>query len=317
MSDAPESAVAPSNGPSAPRTREEAFKARIDSYERLIRLEKPIGTLLLLWPTLTAVWLATWGGPPMHLVLIFGMGTLLMRSAGCAFNDWADRKFDAHVKRTAQRPLAAGEIPPWEALAVAATLAFCAFLLVLGTNTTTILMSLPAVGIAVVYPFTKRFFALPQAFLGLAFSFGIPMAYAAVYGDVPLLGWWLFCLNVLWVIAYDTEYAMVDLDDDRKLGLRTSALFLGRFDVVVVTLCYAVYVGGMASIGHYWNAGPFYYAGLVAALCCALWHFWLIRTRDRDRCFRAFLHNHWFGLAVFAGVATDFAVRADSWPRML
>jgi 4-hydroxybenzoate polyprenyltransferase len=304
--------------PSAPpRTREQWVRSRLDSYERLVRLDKPIGTLLLLWPTLSALWLATFGKPPLSVVLIFAMGTLLMRSAGCAFNDWADRHFDRHVERTAKRPLAAGEIPGWEALAVAAALAFCAFLFVLGTNQAAVLMSLPAIGIAIVYPFTKRFFALPQAFLGLAFSFGIPMAYAAVYGDVPLLGWWLLGLNAFWVMAYDTEYAMVDREDDRKLGLRTSAIFFGRFDVAAVMLCYAVYLGGMAAIGHYWRAGPLYYAGLAVATVCAVWHFWLIRTRERDRCFRAFLHNHWLGLAVFAGIAADFTVRAGAWPQSL
>jgi 4-hydroxybenzoate polyprenyltransferase len=316
VSGSQESDATPADATSAPRTREEALKARLDSYERLIRLDKPIGTLLLLWPTLSALWIASWGGPTVLLLLIFAMGTLLMRSAGCAFNDWADRNFDAHVKRTAQRPLAAGEIPPWEALAVAAVLAFFAFLLVLATNRATILMSLPALGIAIIYPFTKRFFSLPQALLGLAFSFGIPMAYAAVYAEVPLLGWWLFWLNVLWVIAYDTEYAMVDRDDDRRLGLRTSAILFGRLDVAVVSLCYVGYLAGMASVGHYWRAGPLYYSGLAAASGCALWHIWLIRTRDRDRCFRAFLHNHWLGLAVFAGIVADFVVRTGAWPQM-
>ena len=317
MNESGEVDVPPEGGPAAPRTREEALRARLDAYERLIRLDKPIGTLLLLWPTFVAMWIAVFGQPPLQLIVIFGVGTLLMRSAGCAWNDWADRKFDAHVKRTAERPLAAGEIPPWEALAVAAALALCAFLLVLGTNTAAILMSLPALAIAVVYPFTKRFFSLPQAILGLAFSFGIPMAYAAVYGEVPPIGWWLFGFNVMWVIAYDTEYAMVDRDDDVKLGLKTSAIFFGRFDVAAVAFCYAVYLGGMAFIGQYWHAGPIYYAGLAAALGCALWHLWLIRTRERDRCFRAFQLNHWLGLAVFAGVALDFAVRAQAWPRTL
>jgi 4-hydroxybenzoate polyprenyltransferase len=317
VSDPREPDAPPSGGPAAPRTREEALKARLDAYERLIRLDKPIGTLLLLWPTFTALWLAVFGQPPLQLIVIFGVGTLLMRSAGCAFNDWADREFDAHVKRTAERPLATGEVPPREALAVAAALAFLAFLLVLGTNMATILMSLPALVIAVVYPFTKRFFSLPQAILGLAFSFGIPMAYTAVFGDVPALGWWLFWLNVSWVIAYDTEYAMVDRDDDLRLGLKTSAIFFGRFDVAAVALCYAVYLAGMAFIGQYWSAGPLYYAGLAAAFGCALWHLWLIRARERDRCFRAFLHNHWLGFSVFAGVALDFAVRAGAWPRTL
>ena len=301
----------------ASATREQRVRARLDAYERLVRLDKPIGTLLLLWPTMSALWIAVFGRPPLHLIVIFAMGTLLMRSAGCAFNDWADRGFDPFVKRTEKRPLAAGEIPPWEALAVAAALAFLAFLLVLPTNATTIMMSAPAVAIAMIYPFLKRFFVLPQAFLGLAFSFGIPMAYAAVYDAVPPLGWWLLVLNAFWVMAYDTEYAMVDRDDDLRLGLRTSAIAFGRFDVFAVMLCYAIYLGGMTFVGHYWRAGPIYYGGLVVALACALWHFKLIRKRERDGCFRAFLHNHWLGLAVFAGIALDFAVRAKAWPQTL
>ncbi len=301
----------------ASASREQRVRARLDAYERLVRLDKPIGTLLLLWPTMSALWIAVFGRPPLHLIVIFAMGTLLMRSAGCAFNDWADRGFDPFVKRTEKRPLAAGEIPPWEALAVAAALAFLAFLLVLPTNATTIMMSAPAVAIAMIYPFLKRFFVLPQAFLGLVFSFGIPMAYAAVYDAVPPLAWWLLVLNAFWVMAYDTEYAMVDRDDDLRLGLRTSAIAFGRFDVFAVMLCYAIYLGGMAFVGHYWLAGPIYYAGLVVAFACALWHFKLIRKRDRDGCFRAFLHNHWLGLAVFAGIALDFAVRAKAWPQTL
>jgi 4-hydroxybenzoate polyprenyltransferase len=244
------------------------------------------------------------------------MGTLLMCSAGCAMNDWADRRFDPHVKRTAARPLATGEIPGWEALGVAAALAFCAFLLVLTTNRTTILLSLPAVVIAIVYPFTKRFLTLPQAFLGLAFSFGIPMAFAARYDEVPPLGWWLLAVNLFWVVAYDTEYAMVDRDDDIRLGLRTSAIAFGRFDVAAVMACYAAFLAGMAWIGTVQRMGAIYYAGLIAAAGCALFHFRLIRGRDRDRCFRAFLHNHWLGFAVFAGIAVDYAVRLHAWPQL-
>jgi len=237
-----------------------------------------------------------------------------MRSAGCAVNDWADRRFDAHVKRTAERPLPAGELAPWEALAVAAALAFCAFLMVLGINMTTVLLSLPAVVIATVYPFFKRFFALPQAFLGIAFSFGIPMAFAAAQDTVPALGWWMLAFNLFWVIAYDTEYAMVDRDDDVRLGLKTSAIAFGRFDVAAVMACYAVYLAGMVWVGVSRGMGALYYAGLLVALACALWHWKLIRTRTRDGCFRAFLHNHWFGLAVFAGIALDFAARQNAWP---
>jgi 4-hydroxybenzoate polyprenyltransferase len=203
----------PGSGMAAP-TRWQAFVSRIDAYERLIRLDKPIGTLLLLWPTLSALWLATFGSPSWVVVGIFALGTLLMRSAGCAINDYADRDFDAHVERTAHRPLARREIAPWEALAVAAVLACCALLLVLPLNRQTILLSLPALLITIAYPYCKRFFALPQAFLGIAFSFGIPMAFASVFGDVTALGWILFAINLFWVIAYDTEYAMVDRDDD-------------------------------------------------------------------------------------------------------
>jgi 4-hydroxybenzoate polyprenyltransferase len=300
-----------------PRSRRAAIVARIDAYERLIRLDKPIGILLLLWPTLAALWLAAKGAPTASLVLVFTLGTILMRSAGCAVNDWADRRFDKHVERTAGRPLATGEIEPWEALVVAAVLALCAFLFVLDTNRTTIVLSIPALAIAFVYPFFKRFFLLPQAFLGIAFSFGIPMAYAAVHDAVPSIAWWLLVLNLFWVVAYDTEYAMVDRADDLHLGLHTSAIAFGRFDVGVVTLCYAIYLGGMTVVGMRLALGPLYYAGLAAAFGCAGFHWTLIRRRDRASCFRAFLHNHWFGLGVFAGIVLDHAVRLRAWPHSL
>jgi 4-hydroxybenzoate polyprenyltransferase len=290
-------------------------RARIDAYGRLLRLDKPIGTLLLLWPTLTALWLAASGAPTISLVLIFVVGTLLMRSAGCAVNDWADRDFDLHVKRTANRPLAARIIAPREALILAAVLALCAFMLVLTTNRATILWSVPALAIAIVYPFCKRFFALPQAFLGVAFSFGIPMAFAAVQNTVPPFAWVLLAINLFWVIAYDTEYAMVDRDDDINVGIRTSALTFGRFDVVAVAVCYAIYLAGMAWAGSVRAMGAIYYAGLLAASLIAIYHLWLIRDRDRGRCFRAFLGNHWLGLAVFAGTALDYTARLSRWPH--
>jgi len=296
-------------------SRWSAIAARLDAYERLIRLDKPIGTLLLLWPTLSALWLASEGRPSWVLVLVFTTGTVLMRSAGCAINDWADRSFDPHVERTAGRPLATAEIEPWEALLVAAVLAFCAFQIVyLSTSRATILLSLPAVLVAGSYPFSKRFFVLPQAYLGIAFSFGIPMAFAAVHDGVAALAWWLLAFNLFWVVAYDTEYAMVDRDDDVKLGLRTSAIAFGRHDVAAVMACYAIFLGGMAWVGVERALGPLYYAGLVAAAGCALYHWRLIRGRDRAQCFRAFLHNHWLGFAVFAGIALDYAVRARAWP---
>ena len=291
------------------------LRERVDAYEKLLRLDKPIGTLLLLWPTLSALWLATYGYATFSLIMVFAVGTLLMRSAGCAFNDWADRDFDAHVKRTAQRPLAAGILAPWEALALGAVLALVAFVLVLSTNRATVLWSIPALAIAVAYPFFKRFFAIPQAFLGIAFSFGIPMAYASVYNGVPPFAWLLLGLNLLWVMAYDTEYAMVDRDDDLRIGLRTSAITFGRFDVAAVAVCYALYLAGMAWVGHYLRLGWIYFAALAAAALIAAYHVWLIRGRAREACFRAFLHNHWLGLAVFAGIAADFAVRAHAWPR--
>jgi len=291
------------------------WRERFDAYERLLRLDKPIGTLLLLWPTLSALWLAAFGTPSFKLIVVFVMGTLLMRSAGCAMNDWADRDFDAHVKRTADRPLAAGVIAPWEALALGAVLALAAFTLVLSTNRATILWSFPALAITIAYPFFKRFFALPQAFLGIAFSFGIPMAYAAVYNGVPLFGWLLLALNLFWVVAYDTEYAMVDRDDDARIGIRTSALTFGRYDILAVAICYAVYVAGMAVAGMYARLGWIYFAGLAVAAAMAAWHVWLIRDRSREHCFRAFLHNHWLGFTVFAAIALDYAVRQHLWPR--
>ena len=302
---------------SAPRERVKSIAARLDAYERLVRLDKPIGILLLLWPTLSALWLASQGTPSWSLVLIFTMGTILTRSAGCAFNDWADRRFDPFVERTARRPLATGEIPAWEALAVGAVLALLAFGFVLATNRTAIMLSFPAVAIAITYPYFKRFFFLPQGFLGIAFSFGIPMAYAAVYDRVPPIGWWLLFLNAFWVIAYDTEYAMVDRDDDVKLGLRTSAIAFGRFDVAAVIVCYAIYLAGMVAVGLALRMGLPYYCGLAVALGCAAYHGWLIRDRNRDRCFVAFRHNHWLGFAVFAGIALDYAVRFKAWPNEL
>jgi 4-hydroxybenzoate polyprenyltransferase len=295
-------------------SRWQRVAARIDAYERLVRLDKPIGTLLLLWPTLTALWIAAYGEPSWVVVGIFVLGTLLMRSAGCAFNDYADRNFDAHVERTAQRPLARGDIAPWEAIAVGAAMACCAFLLILRLNLSTILLSFPALAIAVAYPFFKRFFALPQAFLGVAFSFGIPMAFASVYTFVPAYGWGLFAANLLWVMAYDTEYAIVDRDDDIKLGLRTSAIAFGRFDVFMVMLCYACYLGAMTWIGTARRLGPWFYGGVAVAALIALWHYVLIRDRDRTRCFRAFLGNQWLGLALFVGTVADYVLRAQRWP---
>ncbi len=276
---------------------------RLRLYAQLVRLDKPIGSLLLLWPTLSALWLASGGVPDWSLVLIFSLGTVLMRSAGCAINDFADRDFDRHVKRTAQRPLTAGKIAAWEAVAVAAVLALLAFLLILPLNALTKWLSVGAVIVAGTYPYFKRFFALPQAYLGIAFGFGIPMAYAAVLDTVPVEAWVLLVANVFWALAYDTEYAMVDRDDDLLIGIRTSAITFGRFDVLAVMLCYAINLLLIATVGAGQGLGVAFYMGLLAAAGIAVYHYTLIRDRDRLRCFAAFRHNNWLGAAVFAGIA--------------
>ena len=280
----------------------ELIVRRLDAYERLIRLDKPIGTLLLLWPTLWAVWLASNGRPAPQVLIVFILGTLLMRSAGCAINDFADRKFDPHVERTRGRPLAAGEISSAEALAVGAVLALLAFGLVLFLNRFAILLSLLGLAVAASYPFTKRFFALPQAYLGIAFGFGIPMAYAAIQNRLPVECWVLLAANVFWAIAYDTEYAMVDRNDDVRLGIRTSALTLGRFDVAAVMACYAGMILLLVWIGIQRRLGVPYYAGLGAAWAMMGYHYLLIRGRSREGCFKAFRHNNWVGAAIFAGI---------------
>ena len=280
-----------------------ALRRRLMLYAKLVRLDKPIGSLLLLWPTLSALWLASNGQPDWQLVLIFTIGTVLMRSAGCAINDYADRDFDRHVARTAERPLTSGQITGREALAVAALLALVSFALVWPLNLLTKQLSVAAVLIAVSYPYFKRFFALPQAYLGIAFGFGIPMAYAAVQDTVPLTGWVLLLANVFWALAYDTEYAMVDRDDDLKIGIRTSAITFGRFDVLAVMLCYAISLGLVALVGWQADLGAGFALGMLVAAGCALYHFKLIRKRDRVGCFAAFRHNNWLGAAVFAGIA--------------
>jgi 4-hydroxybenzoate polyprenyltransferase len=283
---------------------------RVNAYERLIRLDKPIGTLLLLWPTLWALWLASAGRPRLDHFLIFFTGTVLMRSAGCAINDYADRGFDPHVQRTRARPLAAGEIEPWEALAVAAVLSLAAFGLVLFLNRLAIALSVLGLLVAASYPFSKRVFALPQAYLGIAFGFGIPMAYAAVQGRLPLECWLLLAANVCYSFAYDTEYAMVDRDDDAKLGIRTSALTLGRWDVAGVMASYAVMLALLAAVGSLAGLGWPYHAGLAAAAAMMVYHWFLIRGRSREGCFKAFMHNNWVGGAIFAGIVAGYLKRA-------
>jgi 4-hydroxybenzoate polyprenyltransferase len=278
-------------------------------YARLLRLHKPIGTLLLLWPTLWALFVAADGLPPAYELFAFCVGTLLMRSAGCAINDWADRDFDRHVERTRERPLTAGLIRPREAVGLFVGLALVSLLLVLPMNRLTWALAVVAAFLAVSYPFTKRFLALPQAYLGIAFGFGIPMGYAAMLGTLPLAAWVMLAANVFWALAYDTEYAMVDRDDDLKIGIRTSAITFGRFDVAAVMVCYAATIALLAWVGRLESLGIAYDAGLAVAAGIAVYHWTLIRGRDRDGCFRAFNHNNWFGAAVFAGIAADFALR--------
>jgi len=282
---------------------------RTTLYEKLMRLDKPIGTLLLLWPTLWAVWIASNGRPDWMVVAIFCLGTLLMRSAGCIMNDLADRNFDAHVARTKDRPLAAGLVSVKEALWLAAGLNLGAFCLVLAFNRFTIALSFVALGLAATYPFTKRFLAMPQAYLGVAFGFGIPMAFAAVTDALPPLCWWLLLANVFWVIAYDTEYAMVDRDDDLRIGIKTAAILFGRRDVLAVMLCYAAMLLVLAMIGMKLQFGLYYYLGLGAAGLIMLYHYRLIRGRTREGCFKAFLHNNWVGAVVFAGIAANYVWR--------
>ena len=286
-----------------------ALATRLTLYERVMRLDKPIGTLLLLWPTLWALWLACDGKPVGRVVWIFVVGTLLMRSAGCVMNDLADWRFDAEVKRTRDRPLATGAVSRSEAYALATVLTLAAFGLVLAFNRLTVLLSFFALGLAVTYPLTKRFLAMPQAYLGITFGFGIPMGYAAVLGTVPSEGWWLLLANVFWAIAYDTEYAMVDRDDDVRIGIKTAAITLGRYDVAAVMACYGATLALLAGIGVHRGLGVAYYLGLVGAAALMAYHYHLIRGRDRDACFKAFNQNNWVGAAVFVGLFADFAMR--------
>jgi 4-hydroxybenzoate polyprenyltransferase len=282
---------------------------RLLLYLQLTRLNRPIGILLLLWPTLWGVWIAGTGHPAWHIVLIFVLGTVLMRSAGCAINDYADRDFDKHVQRTRERPVTSGRIAPREALWVAASLALVAFVLILPLNNLTLLLSFPAVFLAASYPYTKRFLAIPQAYLGIAFGFGIPMAFAALLGGVPPVAWLLLVANVFWAIAYDTEYAMVDRDDDIYLGIHSSALLFGKYDVAAVMGCYAITLILLDMAGHMAGLGWVYFSGLLMAGGIALYHYSLIKDRQREACFKAFLHNNWFGAAVFTGIVADYLLR--------
>jgi len=294
--------------------------SRLSLYLQLIRWDRPAGWLLLLWPTLAALWIAADGWPGWHLLAVFSLGTVLMRSAGCCVNDVADREFDKHVKRTAQRPVTRGAVSVKEALLLGAGLALLAFFLVLSTNAPTILLSFAALAVALIYPYAKRLVAMPQAVLGVAFSFGIPMAFSAALGGsewslaainaaVPLSAWALLVSNLFWVLAYDTEYAMVDRDDDIRIGIKTSALTLGRFDVAGVMAFYGVYLASWTALGLRFGLGKFFLLGIALAAAQVLWHYTLIKDRSREGCFKAFRQNHWVGFAVFAGTMIDLALR--------
>jgi 4-hydroxybenzoate polyprenyltransferase len=289
---------------------------RLRLWLDLIRWNRPAGWLLLLWPTLSALWIAADGWPGWHLLAVFVLGTVLMRSAGCCVNDVADREFDRHVKRTAERPVTRGAVSVREALALGAALALAAFGLVLTTNPPTILLSFFGLAITLIYPYAKRFVSMPQAVLGIAFSFGIPMAFAAAQGGtswtlsaVPWHAWALMASNLFWVLAYDTEYAMVDRDDDLRIGMKTSAITLGRFDVAGVAAFYAIHLASWAWLGDLLGLGRWFFAGIALAAAQALWHLALIRDRSREGCFKAFRRNHWLGATLFVATALDLLAR--------
>ena len=292
------------------------LRQRLDAYERLMRLDKPIGTLLLLWPTMWAVWIAAEGAPSLFIVWIFALGTLLMRSAGVVMNDYADRHFDPHVERTKNRPLAAGIVSEREALLLASGVTLCAFLLILPLHKLVWALSVVALFLAASYPLTKRFLAVPQAYLGIAFGFGIPMAFAAQLYTVPPLAWVMLAANIFWAIGYDTCYAMVDREDDLKIGIRTSAITFGRFDVAAVMLSYAITLGILAWVGAQAGRGLWFYAGLAVAAGMMLRHWFWIRGRERMACFRAFMDNNWVGAAIFAGLFADYVLGSGRMPTL-
>ena len=283
---------------------------RLKQYAYLMRLHRPIGIFLLLWPALWALWIAGEGRPAPRVVAIFVLGVVLMRSAGCVINDYADRDFDPHVRRTRDRPLAAGRVTPREALALFAVLCGLAFLLVLFLNPLTIALAFVAAFLAASYPFMKRYTHLPQAYLGLAFGWAVPMAFAAQTGRVPAIAWWLLLATVLWALAYDTMYAIVDREDDRRIGVKSTAILFGRHDRLIVGLIQLAMLAVLAWVGHLAGLGGWYRAGLVAAAGFMAWQQWLIREREPDRCFQAFLNNNWLGAAVFLGILLDYLWRA-------
>ena len=290
------------------------LKEKLNLYEKLMRLDKPIGILLLLWPTFWALWLSSDGHPSWLVVWVFALGTVLMRSAGCVINDYADRDFDCHVERTKERPLTSGKVSSKEALMLFSFLSLCAWVQVLLLGNSLVLwLTLPAIFLAISYPFTKRFLAIPQAYLGIAFGFGIPMAYAAQLNTVPAEAWWLLLANVFWAVAYDTEYAMVDRADDLKIGIKTAAITFGRFDVAAVMGCYVIFLAILAWLGYTRQMGGFYFAGLLISAAIMVRHYTWIRERERMACFKAFLHNNYVGMVIFVGITLDFLVAGKGY----
>ena len=285
------------------------WRQRLATYWQLVRGDRPIGWLLLLWPTWWGLWLAAGGVPPWWPLLVFTLGVWLTRSAGCVINDYADRWLDPHVERTKGRPLATGAVSGREALAVFAVLMLAAFALVLTLNRLTIAMSVVGVLLAASYPYLKRYTYLPQVYLGLAFGWGIPMAFAAIRGEVPAVAWLLYAANIVWATAYDTWYAMVDRDDDLRMGSKSTAILFGELDLAAQAVLYALFFATLALVGQRGALGLYWWIGLGIAALLVAWEFRIARHRDRDACFRAFLHNHWVGMAVFAGLAADFALR--------
>ncbi len=281
---------------------------RIRLYLQLIRIEHPIGYMLLIWPTLFALWIAAKGWPGWPFFLIFTTGAFLMHSAGCAINDYADRNFDRHVKRTKDRPVTSGKIAPWEAIAVAVVLSLIAFLMILQLNTLTLQLSVVAVIFTATYPWFKRFFAIPQAYLGMAFGFCYPMTFAAIHGYVPMTAWYLMIGNAFWTLAYDTQYAMVDRDDDIKIGMKTSAITFGQFDVTAVMISYALMLIIFFLTGLHAGLGMWYIMGLIGAAVCMIFQYRFIRTRDRMKCLFAFRFNNLIGLIIFTGILLDYTL---------
>ncbi|MGD9298441.1 MAG: 4-hydroxybenzoate octaprenyltransferase [Thiohalocapsa sp.] len=287
--------------PSAP-----SWRQRLDAYVRLVRLHKPIGIFLLMWPSLWALWLAGAGHPPWSVVLIFIAGVVLMRSAGCAINDYADRDFDAHVARTNARPLALGSISPAEAVGVFVVLSLAAFGLVLMLNWQTVALSVVAVVLATIYPFMKRYTHFPQLFLGAAFGWAVPMAFMAIQETIPVYAWTLFAATVIWALVYDTQYAMVDREDDLKIGIKSTAILFGRYDRLIVGLLQALMLAMLAGVGVAAGRGWIYFLGLGVAALLAVYQQWLIRDRAPKRCFIAFLNNNYFGMTIFIGLVLDY-----------